>query len=142
MNRPLFGMALGAGLGILDGLTAWFTPERTYTNTRSYRIDVEGRNAGICIGWFARKVRSLPLGILFGLAIGMFLAYLIAAMPQPLGKHYYFAIMLPGSLVGAIVGYATQKHEPAIARPFVCKLPHSTRRRASGRFVPHEPALE
>ena len=73
--------------------------------------------AGVCIGWFAKKVNSLPLGILFGLAIGMFLAYLIAAMPQPTGKHYYFAIMLPGSLVGAITGYATQKYQkPAEAR--------------------------
>lgn len=53
----------------------------------------------------------LPLGILFGLAVGMLLAYLIAAMPQPSGNHSYFAIMLPGSLVGAIVGYATQKHQ-------------------------------
>lgn len=73
----------------------------------------KGVIAGVCIGWFAKKVNSLPLGILFGLAIGMFLAYLIAAMPQPSGKHYYFEIMLPGSLVGAIVGYATQKHQPA-----------------------------
>ena len=111
MNKPLFGLLLGAVLGALDGLTAWFTPE-----VRPQIIGIvigstfKGVIAGVCIGWFAKKVKSLPLGILFGLVVGMFLAYLIAAMPQPSGKHYYFEIMLPGSLVGAIVGYATQKH--------------------------------
>jgi ABC-type Fe3+-siderophore transport system permease subunit len=114
MNKPLFGLLLGAVLGALDGLTAWFTPE-----VRPQIIGIvigstfKGVIAGVCIGWFAKKVKSLPLGILFGLAVGMFLAYLIAAMPQPSGKHYYFEIMLPGSLVGAIVGYATQRHQPA-----------------------------
>jgi hypothetical protein len=111
MNKPVFGLLVGAVLGAIDGLTAWFTPE-----VRPQIIGIvigstfKGLIAGVCIGWFAKKVKSLPLGILFGLAVGMFLAYLIAAMPQPSGKHYYFEIMLPGSLVGAIVGYATQKH--------------------------------
>ena len=45
---------------------------------------------------------------MFGLAVGLFFAFLVAAMPQPSGKHYYFEIMLPGAIVGAIVGYATQ----------------------------------
>ena len=26
MNKPVFGLVLGAGLGVFDGLTAWFTP--------------------------------------------------------------------------------------------------------------------
>jgi ABC-type Fe3+-siderophore transport system permease subunit len=115
MNKPLYGLLLGAVLGALDGLTAWFTPE-----VRPQIIGIvigstfKGVIAGVCIGWFAKKVKSLPLGILFGLAVGMFLAYLIAAMPQPSGRHYYFEIMLPGSLVGAIVGYATQKHSSPV----------------------------
>jgi flagellar biosynthesis protein FliR len=118
MNKPLFGLALGGALGVLDGLTAWFTPDvRAQILGIVIGSTFKGMIAGVCIGWFAKKVNSLPLGILFGLAIGMFLAYLIAAMPQPTGKHYYFAIMLPGSLVGAITGYATQKYQkPAEAR--------------------------
>jgi hypothetical protein len=110
VNKPIFGLLLGGALGVLDGLTAWFTPD-----VRPGIIGIvigstfKGLVAGICIGWFANKVRSLPLGVMFGLGIGMLLAFLVAAM-QPEGKHYYFAIMLPGSLVGAIVGYATQKH--------------------------------
>jgi hypothetical protein len=113
MNKPLFGLLLGGMLGILDGLTAWFTPEvRAQILGIVIGSTFKGIIAGVCVGWFAKKVHSLPLGILFGLGIGAFLAYLIASMPQPSGRHYYFEIMLPGSLVGAIVGYATQKHEP------------------------------
>ncbi len=116
MNKPIYGLLLGGALGILDGLTAWFTPEvRAGLLGIVIGSCIKGLIAGICIGYFAKKVNSLPLGILFGLGVGMFLAYLIAAIPQPNGAHYYFAIMLPGSLVGAIVGYATQKHQPAAA---------------------------
>ncbi|MBV9300706.1 MAG: hypothetical protein JOY62_09385 [Acidobacteriaceae bacterium] len=113
MNKPLFGLALGGVLGIFDGLTAWFTPEvRSQILGIVIGSTLKGVIAGICIGWFAKKVHSLPWGILFGLAVGMLLAYLVAMMPNPSGKHYYFEIMLPGSLVGAIVGYATQRHQP------------------------------
>jgi hypothetical protein len=57
-------------------------------------------------------VNSLPLGILFGLAVGLLLAFVVAALPNPAGKHYYFEIMLPGSILGVIVGYATQRYKP------------------------------
>src|SRR5436305_6453905 len=97
MNKPLFGMILGGVLGTLDGLTAWFTPEvRAQIIGIVIGSTLKGIIAGICIGWFAKKVHSLPLGFLFDLAVGVVFAYLIAAMPQPSGKHYYFAIMLPG----------------------------------------------
>ena len=115
MNKPLFGLVVGGVLGILDGMTAWFTPE-----VRSQIVGivigsmVKGLIAGVLIGWFAKKVNSLPAGIVFGLVVGLLLAFAVAAMPQPSGKHYYFEIMLPGAIVGAIVGYATQKHRPSV----------------------------
>jgi hypothetical protein len=56
-------------------------------------------------------VNSPGLGILFGLAVGMFLAFLVAAMPNPAGKHYYFEIILPGSTLGAVVGFARQRYK-------------------------------
>ena len=71
---------------------------------------LKGMIAGICAGWFARKVRSVPAGIAFGLAIGLGLAYLVAAMPSETGEHYYFEIMLPGAILGAVVGWATQRY--------------------------------
>ena len=48
-------------------------------------------------------------GLLFGLAVGAFFAFLVAAMPDPSGNHYWWEIILPGSIVGLLVGYATQR---------------------------------
>jgi putative effector of murein hydrolase LrgA (UPF0299 family) len=43
---------------------------------------------------------------LFGLAVGFVLAFLVACLQH----GYYFEIILPGSIVGMIVGYATQRY--------------------------------
>lgn len=111
MNKPVFGLLIGGALGILDGLSAYLYPE-----TRPFIMGIvigstfKGVIAGIAIGFFANKVKSVPLGAIFGLAIGLFLAFLVAAMPNPnLSRHYYFEIMVPGGIVGMIVGFATQK---------------------------------
>jgi len=113
MNKIVYGLLLGAVLGAFDGMTAWFTPEvRNQILGIVVGSTFKGLVAGAATGYFAKKVNSLPLGILFGLAIGLLLAYLIAAMPSETGKHYYFEIMLPGSIVGAIVGFATQRFQP------------------------------
>lgn len=110
MNKVWLGLLIGGVLGIFDGLTAWFTPEaRTHLLGIVIGSTFKGLLAGVLIGYFARKVNSLPLGILFGLAVGLLLAFAVAVMPQPDGKHYYFEIMLPGGIVGMIVGYATQR---------------------------------
>jgi hypothetical protein len=107
MNKVVYGLILGGVLGILDGLTAWFTPEaRSQLLSIIVGSTIKGIIAGVLIGFFARKVHSLPLGIVFGLGVGLLLAFFVAHMQ---GK-YYFEIMLPGGLVGLIVGYATQKY--------------------------------
>ena len=106
MNKIVLGLILGGVLGVFDGLTAWFTPaERAELMSIVIGSTMKGVIAGVLIGFFARKVNSLPLGIVFGLAVGMFLAFLTAR--YVVGK-YYFEIMLPGGIVGLIVGYATQ----------------------------------
>ena len=111
MSKPILGLVLGGILGIFDGLTALFTPE-VVPQIMGIIIGstVKGIIAGVAIGFFARKVNSLPLGIIFGFAVGLLLAFAVAAMPDENGKHYYFQIMLPGSIVGLIVGFATQKY--------------------------------
>ena len=110
MNKVVVGLLLGGVLGIFDGLTAWFTPAvRAQILGIVFGSTIKGMICGIAAGYFARKVNSLPLGIAFGLGVGLILAYAVAAMPNPEGKHYYFEIMLPGSILGAIVGFATQK---------------------------------
>ncbi len=108
MSKPLIGIVLGAILGAFDGLTAWFTPA-----VRDQLVGIvvsstfKGIIAGVAIGFFAKKFHSLPIGILFGLFIGALLAYLTARFAV---GGYYFEIMLPGSMVGLIVGFATQKY--------------------------------
>ena len=109
MNKVLVATLLGGFLGIFDGLTAWFTPEvRDQMMGIVIGSTVKGLICGVLIGFFARKVNSLALGIVFGLGIGLLLAYAVAAM-QPGPNHYYFEIMLPGGIVGTIIGYATQR---------------------------------
>jgi MFS family permease len=50
-------------------------------------------------------------GTVFGLVVGAFFAYLILRMNPNLTSPYAaLNIMLPGSLVGLIVGYAAQSH--------------------------------
>ena len=116
MSKPLIGILLGAVLGAFDGLTAWFTPAvRDQLGAIVISSTFKGIIAGIAIGFFAKKFHSLPIGLLFGLTIGAVLAWLTARFAV---GGYYFEIMLPGSLVGLIVGFATQRYgrQPAEAR--------------------------
>src|SRR5262245_8660015 len=103
----MFATLLGGFLGIFDGLTAWFTPE-----VRDSMVGIvigstfKGILTGVIVGVFSRKVHSLLWGTVFGLVVGAFFAYLIL-----LGNPgHALNIMLPGSLVGLIVGYAAQSH--------------------------------
>src|SRR5215471_15043429 len=115
MNKPVFGLALGGILGIFDGLTALLYPEaRPLIAGIVVGSTFKGVITGLAIGFFARKVNSLVWGTVFGLAVGLFLSYLVAAMPNPdLSRHYYVEIMVPGAIVGLIVGLATQKFTPS-----------------------------
>ena len=107
MSKPLIGVILGAVLGVFDGLTAWFTPAvRNELGGIVIGSTFKGIIAGIAIGFFAKKFHSLPIGILFGILVGAFLAYLVAFMQG----GYYLEIIVPGALVGLIVGFATQKY--------------------------------
>jgi hypothetical protein len=116
MSKPILGLLLGGILGIFDGLTAYFTPEvRDQLLTIVLGSTFKGLIAGLSIGYFAKKVNSLPLGIVFGLGVGLLLAWIVASFPDANGKHYYFEIMLPGAIVGAIVGYATQKYRARLS---------------------------
>ena len=111
MNKILVGVIVGAVLGLIDGATAWFTPA-----VRSEMLGIiigstfKGVIAGITAGWFARRVRSVPKGIAFGFAVGLLLAFAVAAMPSATGEHYWWQIMVPGSILGGVIGWATQRY--------------------------------
>ena len=112
MNKILLGLIVGAVLGFVDGATAWFTPQ-----VRDQMLGIiigstgKGIIAGIAAGWFARKVQSVPKGIAFGFVVGLVLAFAVAAMPDPnTGEHYWWQIMVPGSILGGVIGWATQRY--------------------------------
>jgi hypothetical protein len=112
MNKPLLGLLLGGFLGIFDGLSALVSAPETAPQILSIVIGstFKGLIVGVLVGWFARRVNSLPWGIAVGLLVGGAFALLVALFPDPSGKHYYWQIILPGSVLGIVVGYATQRY--------------------------------
>ena len=114
MKKPVFGMLLGGTLGVFDGLSALVSAPETAPQIMGIVIGstFKGIIAGLLIGWFARKVNSLPLGVAFGLAVGLLLAYGVTQMQRSAGQPaYYWEIMLPGGILGVIVGYATWRYQ-------------------------------
>ena len=111
MNKPLVGVIAGTILGALDGATAWFTPAvRNQMDSILIGSSAKGLIVGLAAGFFARKVQSEKKGAIFGAVIGLILAGLVAAMPDPnTGENYWVQIMLPGFVFGALTGYLTQR---------------------------------
>src|SRR6516225_2163702 len=93
MKKWLLGLLLGGFLGIVIGSVG------------------KGLIAGVLIGFFSQKFQSLALGIIFGVAVGALLAFGVALMQYyGQGRVYFWQIMLPGAVVGLILGYVTQRH--------------------------------
>lgn len=115
MTKPVFGLVFGGVLGIFDGLSALVSSPEVSNQIAGIVVGstFKGLVAGLVIGWFANKVKSLGWGIAFGCLVGATLALPIAIMnSRALHHNYYWQIMLPGILVGLIVGFATQRHQP------------------------------
>ena len=118
MKTPLYGLILGGTLGIFDGLSALISAPEVAPQIVGIVIGsvIKGMITGILIGFAARKLRSFSLGLLIGLVIGTLLSYTVCLLQTGGGqKPYYWQIMLPGAILGLIVGYATTRHERMIA---------------------------
>ncbi len=111
--KILTGALFGILLGFIDGATAWFYPE---THSKMGGILVgstfKGMLVGLVSGWFARRVDSTKWGVILGAAIGLLLAFLVAALQH----EHYLEIMVPGFVTGAIIGFLTQRTGPAKVR--------------------------
>ncbi len=110
MSKITVGLLFGLILGALDGATAWFYPEtRPVIAGILLGSSFKGMLVGMLSGWFARKVHSTTWGIVVGSSLGLLFALLVAVMDASKGKPHYLEIMLPGFIVGAIIGFLTQK---------------------------------
>jgi hypothetical protein len=110
MSKVLIGILLGAALGMLDGMGAYAYPEvRDKIMGIIIGSTFKGFLTGLIAGLVARKLNSLPIGIIVGFCVGLALSFLVASFPDEQGRHFYWEIMLPGSILGIIVGFATQK---------------------------------
>ncbi len=113
MNKPVLGLVAGGVLGIFDGLTALVSAPEVAPQIAGIIAGscAKGLVAGMLIGWFAKKVNNLTAGVVFGLAMGALFALPFALMPDPTtGQQYFWEILIPGSLVGLIVGFLTQRY--------------------------------
>ena len=116
MSKPVLGLVLGGVLGIFDGLSALVSaPNDPAIKAGIVGIVMgstfKGLLTGAIIGWFSKRTQSLGLAIVFGLGVGVALAFCVS-LAQKLGGQpaYYWQIMLPGGVLGIIVGYATFSH--------------------------------
>ena len=117
MSKLMLGLVAGAVLGCLDGLTAWFTPDvRNQMLSIIIGSTFKGLLTGLAAGWVARKWNSMTAAVLVGLGVGFVLSYTVAALGDDAGNHYYLQIVLPGSILGLIVGFASQRFGTATPR--------------------------
>jgi uncharacterized membrane protein (Fun14 family) len=118
VNKPVLGLLLGGALGALDGLSALFSAPEVKPEIMTIVAGSTGKGlvAGLLIGFISRKVNHLTASIVFGILVAALLALPFALSVDPnTGKRYFWEIMIPGSIVGLIVGYATQKYgRPAV----------------------------
>jgi hypothetical protein len=107
LTKPVLGLVIGGGLGLLDGLSGFFEPSLAPMMGSVITFSMlKGLVAGIAIGYLSQKVRSMTIGILAGIAIAAVLSLVVVLHA---GMTLFLDIMLPGMLLGAIVGFATQK---------------------------------
>jgi hypothetical protein len=107
VTKPILGLAVGGTLGLVDGLSGFLEPSLAPLMTSVITFSLlKGLVAGIAIGYFSNKVHSMALGILAGLAIAGVLSLLVILRA---GWALFWDILLPGMLLGVIVGFATQR---------------------------------
>ncbi|MEO8480537.1 MAG: hypothetical protein ABI542_13010 [Gemmatimonadota bacterium] len=115
MGKPLFGLILGGILGVFDGLTALISAPAVAPEIVTIVLGSMGKGllGGWIIGFIAKKLDNLPLGVVVGIVVSGLITLPIAmGTDATTGQTYFWEILIPGMLVGLIVGYATQRHQP------------------------------
>jgi hypothetical protein len=107
LTKPMLGLALGGTLGLLDGLSGFFEPSLAPVMGSVITFSLlKGLLAGVAIGYFSQRVHSMLIGIVAGIGIAAALSLLVVLHA---GMALFVDIVVPGMLLGAIVGFATQR---------------------------------
>jgi len=107
LTKPMLGLTVGGVLGLLDGLSGFFEPSLAPVMGSVITFSLlKGLLAGITTGYVSQRVHSMLLGILAGVGIAALLSLLVILRA---GMALFWDIMIPGMLLGLIVGFATQK---------------------------------
>jgi hypothetical protein len=94
-------------LGLLDGLSGFFEPSLAPVMGSVITFSLlKGLVAGAVTGYVSQRVHSMLLGISAGIAIAAILSLLVILRA---GMALFWDIMIPGMLLGAVVGFATQR---------------------------------
>jgi hypothetical protein len=115
LTKPLLGLAVGGALGLLDGLSGFLEPSLAPMMGSIITFSLlKGLISGVIIGYFSKRVHSMPLGILAGVLIASVFSMLLILKA---GMALFWDIVLPGMLLGVIVGFATQRfgRPPAVS---------------------------
>jgi hypothetical protein len=114
LNRPVLGILIGTCLGALDGLSALVSSPEVAGQIAGIVLgsSMKGLLAGLITGLIARRLSSSPASVAIGTLVALVITAPIAHLnAQHYGQpSYYWKIMLPGALVGAIVGYAVMRY--------------------------------
>jgi hypothetical protein len=107
LTKPVLGLAVGGALGLLDSLSGFFAPSLAPVMGSVITFSLlKGLVAGVVTGYVSQRVHSMLLGILAGIGIAAVLSLLVVWRA---GMALFLDIMIPGMLLGAIVGFATQR---------------------------------
>ena len=131
LNRPLLGLVAGVLLGALDGLSALVSSPEVADQIAGIVMgsSFKGLLAGLITGFIARKLSSTRWGVAVGAVVALVITAPVAHMNASYygEPSYYWKIMLPGALVGAIVGFAVMRYgRPPKSKQAVEGTPHAS----------------
>jgi hypothetical protein len=107
LTKPMLGLAVGGTLGLLDGLSGFLAPSLAPLMVSVITFSLlKGLLSGIAIGFVSQRVHSMAVGLLAGLGIAGALSLIVILRA---GMALFWDIMLPGMLLGVVVGFTTQK---------------------------------
>jgi hypothetical protein len=107
LTKPILGLAVGGTLGLLDGLSGFFEPSLAPVMGSVITFSLlKGLVAGLATGFVSQRFHSMTVGILAGTGIAAVLSLLVILRA---GMALFWEILLPGMLLGVIVGFATQR---------------------------------